>query len=954
MHVGPYSVSPTAIKATRHASFVLLFYSVLFTIFFSPVLFHNSLLAPGDGLLYHVSYFQSKKVFWDTLLSSGFPMTADPQVMAWYPPALLLSLLPDMWNVFVISAFVMASCFTYGYVYTLTESKLASLVSGIAYGMCGFMIAHLGHTAIIHVAAWPPLIIWSLEKLRRKFSPSWFAVGCLAVACCVLAGHLQIVVYGLLLSVCYAAALGWQAPAGRKRYYLVSFVLLLLGLGLAALQIIPTAELTNLSARAAYSYSDFATYSLPLNQVVSLIFPAAFGGLQQYGATPYFRAWNLTELTGYVGLLPLMLAAVGFAVSRRSVIAVFWISVAVIAFLLTLGDMTPLAYLTYHLPLLGKFRAPARHFVEMALAVSVLAGLGVQAIVRLNVTKRLLVKTVSGSALFMLAGLLYLVSKHSTEYTVDGRTIRLNASPWSNPAVGVPLLIFVVTCLALWYWYRSPDSLLRKTSLLTILIVGTASFGWFYEWRTAAPSKDMLEAPAFAANYGKSLQATYQRALPIRGTRGTTSEIPPNLSRVWNVPSASAYGPLSLSRVSNLLSMRADSSLDPSWKNANNQSLNVLAVRYVLLSRTGPAQTVHGVLWNTENMGAWLGGGCDQPQNKSITFNLSTPVRATTLGIVSRLACSVGVPEGAEVVGVSLTGTDGSVQTQSLLAGRDTSEWAYDCRTVKTEMKHKQASVYSSFPSEMNAEPCEGHFYVTMLDLNGVKDIRSVELRWMGNSEAISIEKVTLIDKLANTSEPINSLSANSDRWGFVGEEGQAHVYENLDAMPRAWIVPEVVSLNPEEILLTIKTSKLPDGRAYDPSRIALVETPITLTKSGRDAGANEEVTDIGTKAEVVLLTDTEMEVRTTSASPAFLVTSDAYYPGWHASIDGAPIEILRTNYALRGVQVPAGNHLVRFDFTPKSFYYGAAIGGLSMLILIGVLWRLSMWRLNFRRERST
>src|SRR2546430_15644822 len=96
-------------------------------------------LAPAGGLLYPLAYFQSKKVFWDTLLSSGFPMTADPQVMAWYPPSLLLSLFPGLWNVFVVSAYVMASCFTYGYVYALTQSKLSSLVGGITYGLCGFM-----------------------------------------------------------------------------------------------------------------------------------------------------------------------------------------------------------------------------------------------------------------------------------------------------------------------------------------------------------------------------------------------------------------------------------------------------------------------------------------------------------------------------------------------------------------------------------------------------------------------------------------------------------------------------------------------------------------------------------------------------------------------------------------------------------------------------------------------
>ncbi|MDQ3818013.1 MAG: YfhO family protein, partial [Acidobacteriota bacterium] len=191
--------------AMRHCLFVLVSYSLFFTIFFSPVIFHDSLLAPGggrlgDAVVSHIPYYLSEKLSWDPLLACGFPMVADPQAMSWYPPALLLSLIPGTWNIFVISAFVMAACFAYGYVYTLTVKQSAAAVAGTTYSMCGFMFAHLGHTAMIHSAVWLPLIVWSLEMLRRKASRFWLATGCLAVACCVFAGHLQIVVYSLIIS----------------------------------------------------------------------------------------------------------------------------------------------------------------------------------------------------------------------------------------------------------------------------------------------------------------------------------------------------------------------------------------------------------------------------------------------------------------------------------------------------------------------------------------------------------------------------------------------------------------------------------------------------------------------------------------------------------------------------------------------------------------------------------
>ncbi|MDQ3253622.1 MAG: hypothetical protein M3R15_06905, partial [Acidobacteriota bacterium] len=144
------STQSTLARSITHCFFVLIFYSLLFATFFSPVIFFNHLLAPADGIIQSVPNFYSNKVLWDKLILSGFPMTADPSVMTWYPLSLIFSQLPDAWNIFVLSAYVLMSSFTYGYVYTLTRCRRAATVSGIVYGMGGFMMAHLGHTTIIH------------------------------------------------------------------------------------------------------------------------------------------------------------------------------------------------------------------------------------------------------------------------------------------------------------------------------------------------------------------------------------------------------------------------------------------------------------------------------------------------------------------------------------------------------------------------------------------------------------------------------------------------------------------------------------------------------------------------------------------------------------------------------------------------------------------------------------
>src|SRR6185295_2018461 len=87
--------------------------------------------------------------------------------------------------------------------------------------------------------------------------------------------------------------------------------------------------------------------------------------------------------------------------------------------------------------------------------------------------------------------------------------------------------------------------------------------------------------------------------------------------------------------------------------------------------------------------------------------------------------------------------------------------------------------------------------------------------------------------------------------------------------------------------------------------------------------------------AQITNISASEMEVRVKTNAPAFLITSDAYYPGWTVKIDGVPAQLYRADYVLRGVPVPAGTHVVRFEFHLRSFYYGAIVSAISLLGLI-------------------
>ena len=238
--------------------------------------------------------------------------------------------------------------------------------------------------------------------------------------------------------------------------------------------------------------------------------------------------------------------------------------------------------------------------------------------------------------------------------------------------------------------------------------------------------------------------------------------------------------------------------------------------------------------------------------------------------------------------------------------------------------------------------------------------INHLQLQWVGSvAGTFALKKITLFDDQVITTTPVNPISGslNDDsRWRYAGDinalnsgygpsipaedVGTARIYENLRARPRVWLTAHMLTVSAEEALAAVRTSRLPDGRAFDPAQIALVEGPMPFSQA-EDTGRQGNG-----KALVKWLTDNVMEVETETAEPAFLVTSDVFYPGWRATVDGEPKSIFQTDYVLRGVSVPAGRHLVRFEFRPPSLFYGAGISILSILLLAAC----ALW---FAREKS-
>jgi Bacterial membrane protein YfhO len=936
-------------RSIGHCALVFLSFSVLYIAFFAPTWTSNNLLAPGDGLIFYVPAFYGAKALWSNFILGGVPWAADPQNMTWYPVAMLLRWIPHSWNLFVLSAYVLAGVGAYTYVYVLTASWLAAAVAGMAYSMGGFMTSHLGHTTIIHAAAWLPLILYALERLRHRITVLSCGVGLLAIASCSLSGHPQIAVYALGLGLCYALVMSWCLPvaAGRSAYYRAVFGLYVVGLSLCAIQVLPMLELSRLSSRATMTFGEFGGFAMPPIQLFQLIFPYLFGGSDAgpYDSRIFWGQSGPTEITGYIGLLPLMLAAIGVMRWRSERALVwFWLVVAILATMLALGGATFISHWLYHVPVYNKFRSPGRHFVEMNFAISVLAGLGVAAIQRSWATKRWVDWTILGvgSAMLGLFGLLVLKAPAFKAMALaSGVNFRL--WPWQNPAIGIPLVITIVGALVLRFWSRRPHWRPMGLVLLVVLFWDVSSFGWFYDWRPEfAPAIGGNLAPnAIVKQYRPLLQASHQRFMTVNGAEAifrNPEVIAPNLTQLWELPSADGYGPLMLPRVAELMQMATNGNLLKLPPDRPDRGFDLMAVRYLLFPPIKPLRNA-GINWTPDNLQLNLGAGSCAgsalPTTQTLALNQAEPFTTTAIAFVSQMGCSVAIPNAAAVLQVETIDAQGDRQVQNLRAGEHTAEFAYDCADVQPKMQHPRPKlIFRSFPiARPSIATCDGHEYVGVLPLQRPQSIRQIQLKWLNHPGSITLQKMSLLNPQAQMSQPLLKQDQMPANWQKVAEMAGGTIYENQRALPRAWLVGQTVALKPAEVLQTIQRSQLPDGQPYDPLRLALVEDPLAvLSPIAGTAGT----------ATVTALEQQRVVVQTVSPNPAFLVLSDVFYPGWQATIDGKPTQIYQTNYVQRGVQVPAGEHVVEYRFAPMSFKLGA---GITLGALFGGaygLWRVS------------
>ncbi|MFQ5576545.1 MAG: YfhO family protein, partial [Anaerolineae bacterium] len=154
------------------------------------------------------------------------------------------------------------------------------------------------------------------------------------------------------------------------------------------------------------------------------------------------------------------------------------------------------------------------------------------------------------------------------------------------------------------------------------------------------------------------------------------------------------------------------------------------------------------------------------------------------------------------------------------------------------------------------------------------------------------------------------------------------NIYLNRGALPRALFVSQAIFAPSHQAAW--EALKSPQ---FNPAATVILEDvpPAWAVNGPADGDARLEWLDY---------TLHHVSVAVAAGGPGYLVLSDAYFPGWRATVDGRPAPLYRANYAFRAVPVPAGEHVVAFNFKPVSWVIGLALSGLTLAGLAFAAWR--------------
>ncbi len=847
--------------------------------------------------------------FWTPTIMAGFPLLAEGHVAALYPPYLLLyKFLPP------------EAALSYGMTLHLAWGALgmflcaralglptaSAVLAGFVFSFNGLEVEKVYYTPFLVASAWLPwLILFQTMFCRsrigkRRVAGVWLILTSLAIAMQLLIGYPQMALLSLIAFTWISLSEEISGRVSRldlgpisrvfPRALLWTLLPIVLGGGIAAVQLVPTAELIGYSVRSGpMGYEFVSSGSLPPKFLSELILPYSQSEPDEHtnGNIAYF------------GLVPLFLAVVG-TVLRRDPRTISYALLAVVALSLAFGDLNPLFHILAELPIISFFRTPARYLFIFLFASILLSGIGLEELsARLHRartaaqrSRQSLLAFVLVVALFslMIAGVMWFAQEGSLE-------------DWLAAWRVLPLFLTgAIAGVLLLAWKRKIGPNVFALALVGLAVLDLASF--------APPllfKHEELQSPAYVESRPRSLPvveagADGSRILTDMGVVPTVAafraSLYPNTAMVFGLESAQANSPLVFARHSAYLA------------NLSPAMVNLLGVRYWLV----PLEP--RFIDRTVLPPAALG-------QDIVEESLPIPSMAVSaIEVRSFTEQSSNLAEGTIVGRVVLTLDDGRQDQIPIRVGIETADWDYDRKRADGSNAYERPTVAHTFPAFWRSygKPFEGHTYNAHFGLEKGISVAGILVQVLEPSVHLTVERITLYDGKGAALSLAQLTGRNDYELAYLSDT--VAIWENSRALPRALVLHEAQVTSDNAALERLRKPDFPADRV------------VILNEGKPMSGADSVGTD---RVEITKYEAQNVRLAVHTDRPGYLLLADSWYPGWVATVDGRDTPISRADLIFRAVEIEPGDHNVTFEYRPVSFLWGAAISAVSLLVSGGI-----------------
>lgn len=193
-------------------------------------------------------------------------------------------------------------------------------------------------------------------------------------------------------------------------------------------------------------------------------------------------------------------------------------------------------------------------------------------------------------------------------------------------------------------------------------------------------------------------------------------------------------------------------------------------------------------------------------------------------------------------------------------------------------------------------------------------------------------DPTTAINTIIGVNYVLSGEPYDNDQFELIGIAYDSYYYARKSPTPRVWF-PAEISVEPNDAAVR--------AALIQPNQNLLAHAWVDAAPGCEGGSGTATITEYRPNDVTI----------TTESDGGLLVFSDQYYPGWHAEVDGAEVDIVRADTVFRAVCVPPGEHTVAFAYRPLSLYVGMGISAVSWaiwLVLGGLAW------FSARRQRSS